>query len=221
MAATPAKLDVTGAERYNPDKLAQLEAYVDQQVVNSTYQLDANLALLRLYQFSPEKINLQKLLRLLVKALMQLPAPDFNTCLCLVPESVQEEESVRSLVAMAGHLQACRFKDFWAAVETQRDLLNSVPGFYDAVRSYALHVLGATFQRVSKATLMEVLKLEGMGLDTLIVTKCKSGGWAVAPESSGGVIILPKTEHNQPRAKQVEGTKYEGISKVIKMTPVA
>jgi hypothetical protein len=40
---------------------------------------------------------------------------------------------------------------------------------------------------------MEVMKLEGMGLDTLITTKCKSSGWAVAPESNGGVIILPKT----------------------------
>jgi translation initiation factor 3 subunit K len=102
-----------------------MHGFALQQVVNSTYQLDANLALLRLYQFNPEKINPPKLLRLLVKALMQLPSPDFNTCLYLIPDHVQEQEAMASLIVMAGHLQACRFKDFWASVEGQRDLLNS------------------------------------------------------------------------------------------------
>lgn len=211
-------LDVTGAERYNPEKLAELEKHVEAQVANGTYQLDSNLALLRLYQFHPEKVNVQKLQKLLVKALMQLPSPDFRTCVYLVSDSVQSEEPVASLIAMAGHLENCRFKDFWAAVDNHRDLLNTVPGFYDAVRAYAIHVLSATFQRVSRATLTEVLKLEGMGLDTLVLEKCKTGAWSSAPNSGGSVIVLPKTEDNQPSAQAAEETKYDGIGRVIKLT---
>uniref|UniRef100_A0A061S947 Eukaryotic translation initiation factor 3 subunit K n=1 Tax=Tetraselmis sp. GSL018 TaxID=582737 RepID=A0A061S947_9CHLO len=213
-------VDVAGPERYNTEKLAELEKHIDNQVVDRTYQLDANLALLRLYQYQPSRINLNKLLRLLVKALMQLPSRDFQTCLYLVPDHVQAEEAVANLVMLARHLESCRFKDFWAAVEIQRELLNSVPGFYDAVRSYSVQVLTTTFQRISKTTLSELLKLDGMGLDTLVSAKCKSAGWSIAPETSGSVIILPKTEENHPKAKQSKDTKHIGLNQVMKMAAI-
>ncbi|KAG5546957.1 hypothetical protein RHGRI_012852 [Rhododendron griersonianum] len=99
---------------YNPDILPDLENYVNEQlnqrifgffhfasvnvnpitvvchnqVSSQTYSLDANLCLLRLYQFEPERLSTQIVARILVKALMAMPAPDFSLCLFLIPERV-------------------------------------------------------------------------------------------------------------------------------------
>lgn len=73
---------------YNPDILPDLENYVNEQVSSQTYSLDTNLCLLRLYQFEPERMSTQIVARILVKALMAMPAPDFSLCLFLIPERV-------------------------------------------------------------------------------------------------------------------------------------
>ncbi|KAF2304217.1 hypothetical protein GH714_028606 [Hevea brasiliensis] len=52
---------------YNPDILPDLENYVNEQVSSQTYSLDANLCLLRLYQFEPERLSTQIVARILVK----------------------------------------------------------------------------------------------------------------------------------------------------------
>jgi len=44
-------------QRYNPEILPQLEAYVAAQCEGGTYDLDANLAVLKLYQFHPDTTN--------------------------------------------------------------------------------------------------------------------------------------------------------------------
>ncbi|CAN1773822.1 Eukaryotic translation initiation factor 3 subunit K [Linum perenne] len=79
---------------YNPDILPDLENYVNEQVASQTYSLDANLCLLRLYQFEPVRLSTQIVARILVKALMAMPAPDFSLCLFLIPERVVLKSSV-------------------------------------------------------------------------------------------------------------------------------
>jgi len=59
------------------------------QVKNGTYDLDANLALLRHYNFAPEGAKMGVVAHILIKAMMRLPEPDFSQLLHLVPERVQ------------------------------------------------------------------------------------------------------------------------------------
>lgn len=59
------------------------------QVKSGTYDLDANLALLRHYNFAPEGAKMGVVAHILIKALMRLPEPDFSQLLHLVPERVQ------------------------------------------------------------------------------------------------------------------------------------
>ncbi|KAM1479371.1 hypothetical protein ACFX2I_026662 [Malus domestica] len=73
---------------YNPDILPDLENYVNERVSSQTYSLDANLCLLRLYQFEPDRMSTQIVARILVKARMAMPSPDFSLCLFLIPERV-------------------------------------------------------------------------------------------------------------------------------------
>lgn len=55
----------------------------------STYNLDTNLALLRLYQFQPHSVKPVVLAKVLLKTLMQLPSHDYKICVHLVPERLQ------------------------------------------------------------------------------------------------------------------------------------
>ena len=44
-----------GIERYNSDNIKNLEHYVDLQAREMWYDLEANLAFLKLYQFNPTR----------------------------------------------------------------------------------------------------------------------------------------------------------------------
>ena len=80
------------------------------QVANKTYSLDANLALLRFYQINPQSTKLGLVAKVLLKAIMQLPNPDFKACGHVLSEKVQvsdaeshcERVRVRSSAGIAG-----------------------------------------------------------------------------------------------------------------------
>ena len=55
-----------GIERYNPDNIKTLEHYVDLQAREKGYDLEANLALLKLYQFNPTHNNMAVVVQVIV-----------------------------------------------------------------------------------------------------------------------------------------------------------
>ena len=108
-----------GIERYNPENIKTLEHYVDLQVKWSVglwsvvsislltnlayfifqarekaYDLEANLALLKLYQFNPTYSNLEVVMQILLKSLTNLPHTDFVLCKCLLSQEVLEDPQV-------------------------------------------------------------------------------------------------------------------------------
>ena len=105
-------------ERYNPEILPKLEAYVEAQCKENTYDLDANLAVLKLYQFHPDTTNVAVVSKILLKALMKLPSTDYITCSYLIPERVQEMELIASIASLASLLETCSFRQFWTAVRS-------------------------------------------------------------------------------------------------------
>lgn len=184
-------LDLKGADRYNPNMLPQLESFVKEP---GSYSLPASLALLRTYVTQPDKANIKLLSDLLVKAMMQLPSSDFATVLHLIPERLQEDADIASLIALMQHLDAARYQSFWLACDACRSAnLGKVPGFTEAVRKHILRSVKATFQKVTRSTLAEYLRMDGAALDELVEEKVKDEGWKVAKGPSGNTIyILPK-----------------------------
>ncbi len=73
--------------RYNPDNIPLLEEYVQYQIEEKKYNLDANLALLKLYQFNPNHFQTLVTAHILLKALTNLPHSDFLLCKCLIENS--------------------------------------------------------------------------------------------------------------------------------------
>ena len=76
-----------GIDRYNPDNIPVLEEYVQKQIEENKYNLDANLALLKLYQFNPNHFQTLVTAHILLKALTNLPHSDFLLCKCLIDNS--------------------------------------------------------------------------------------------------------------------------------------
>ncbi|MED6137914.1 Eukaryotic translation initiation factor 3 subunit K [Stylosanthes scabra] len=194
---------LVAVNRYNPDILPDLENYVNEQVSSQTYSLDANLCLLRLYQFEPEKMSSQIVARILVKALMAMPAPDFSLCLFLIPERVQMEEQFKTLIVLSHYLETGRFRQFWDEAAKNRHIVEAVPGFEQAVQGYAIHVLSLTYQKVPRAVLAEAINIEGLSLDKFLEHQVANYGWAIEKtQGKGQLIVLPKNEFNDPVLKK-------------------
>ena len=81
--------------RYNPENIKTLEHYVDLQAREKGYDLEANLALLKLYQFNPTYNNLSVVVQILLKALTNLPHTDFVLCKCLLSQELLEDSQVQ------------------------------------------------------------------------------------------------------------------------------
>ncbi|KAK7291772.1 hypothetical protein RIF29_07182 [Crotalaria pallida] len=190
--------------RYNPDILPDLENYVNDQVSLQTYSLESNLCLLRLYQFEPEKMSSQIVARILVKALMAMPAPDFSLCLFLIPERVQMEEQFKTLIVLSHYLETGRFRQFWDEASKNRHIVEAVPGFEQAIQGYAIHVLSLTYQKVPRTVLAEAINIEGVSLDKFLDHQVAKSGWALekGSQGKGQLIVLPRNEFNDPILKK-------------------
>lgn len=203
---------------YNPDILPDLENYVNEQVMTGSYSLDTNLCLLRLYQFEPERMSTQIIARILIKALMAMPAPDFSLCLFLIPERVQMEEQFKTLIVLSHYLETARFRQFWEEAAKNRHILEAVPGFEQAIQSYAVHILSLTCQQVPRAVLAEAINTEGLALDKFLEHQVAECGWLLEKSSAKGqTIILPPNEFNHPELKKnaADSIQLEHITRIF------
>ncbi|KAL5995779.1 Eukaryotic translation initiation factor 3 subunit K [Asimina triloba] len=225
---------------YNPDILTDLETYAifRKRVSSQTYSLDANLCLLRLYQFEPERMSIQIVARILVKvqslfycsnkgeesirffALMAMPAPDFNLCLFLIPERVQMEEQFKTLIVLSHYLETARFREFWDEAGKNRSIVEVVPGFEQAIQAYAIHVLSLTYQKVPRSVLAEAINIEGLSLDKFLEHQVANCGWAVEKgQGRGQLVVLPRNEFNHPELKKSTADSIP-LEHITRMFPI-
>uniref|UniRef100_A0A2K6NXU5 Eukaryotic translation initiation factor 3 subunit K n=1 Tax=Rhinopithecus roxellana TaxID=61622 RepID=A0A2K6NXU5_RHIRO len=101
----------------NPEKLATLESYVEMQVKESAYDLEANPAVLKLYQCNPAFFQTTITAQIQLKALTNLPHTNFTLCKWMIGQAHQEE---------------CLFQAFWQALDENMDLLEGITGFEDS-----------------------------------------------------------------------------------------
>ncbi|KAL0912590.1 hypothetical protein M5K25_018572 [Dendrobium thyrsiflorum] len=204
---------------YNPDILADLENYVNEQVLSQTYNLDANLCLLRLYQFEPQRMSIQIVERILIKALMAMPAQDFSLCLFLIPEQVQMEERFKTLIVLSHYLETSRFHQFWEEAAKNRHILEVIPGFEQAIQAYAIHVLTLTYQKVPRPVLAEAINVEGLSLDKFLEYQAANNGWVLEKGSSRTqqLVVFPRNEFNHPelRKNTADGIPLEHVTRIF------
>lgn len=203
---------------YNPEILSELENYVNEQVSSQTYSLDANLCLLRFYQFEPERMSIQIVARILVKALMAMPAPDFSLCLFLIPERVQMEEQLKTLIVLSHYLETGRFRQFWDEAAKSRHIVEAVPGFEQAIQAYAINVLSLTYQKVPRSVLAEAINIEGLSLDKFLEHHVANSGWLLEKShGKGQLIVLPRNaiNHPEPEKSIADAIPLEHVARLL------
>jgi translation initiation factor 3 subunit K len=197
-------------QRYDPSILPQLEAYVDAQCASKSYDCDANLATLKLYQFHPDLLKPPVVCKILVKALMQLPQTDYLCCTYLLPERVLDEAPVDTITAVAALLETGCFREFWAAVEPLRkDLLSATPGFDDAVREFILGTFEITYQSVPASHLKASLGASDADFAALV----KKRGWTV----TGDLVKIALNDDNTAKPKRVDANDTMNLQQMTKI----
>ncbi|KAF6768506.1 hypothetical protein AHF37_05557 [Paragonimus kellicotti] len=125
-----------GIESYNPEHILVLEQHLHWQITNSEYDFEANLALLRLYQFYPEHFNVDATKLVLLKALSSLNPTDFNLCKYLIRLDHLNKEPLSLVVELGLLLEACQFTEFWLRLRENPNVTSGVPDFRDAMLKY-------------------------------------------------------------------------------------
>ncbi|EGV93019.1 Eukaryotic translation initiation factor 3 subunit K, partial [Cricetulus griseus] len=155
--------------RYNPENLATLERYVETQAKENAYDLEANLAVLKLYQFNPAFFQTTVTAQILLKALTNLPHTDFTLCKCMIDQAHQ-------------------------ALDENMDLLEGITGFEDSVRKFICHVVGITYQHIDRWLLAEML---GDLTDNQLKVWMSKYGWSA--DESGQIFICSQEESIKPK----------------------
>merc|ERR1719444_505047 len=164
---------LSGDGRYEASSLPKLEGYVQEQLSKGTYDLDVNLATLKLYLLYPDESKVEIMEAILLKALLAFPAADFSLCMYQIPEKYHQ--NVREMA---------KFKAFWKmAAET--DMLNQVTGWRAAVQQFVAGVVSATCRSIRSDELLELLDIKQADLDKLI----KERGWNRSKEDKQMIIV--------------------------------
>ncbi|TGZ69672.1 hypothetical protein CRM22_003600 [Opisthorchis felineus] len=204
---------LNGIENYNPEHKAILEQHVNWQASTGEYDFEANLALLRLYQFYPELFNADATRLVLLKALASLNPTDFIICKYLIHLDRLSEEPLSLVIELGTLLESCQFPDFWLRLRENPNITSGVPGFRDAMVKFIVQIVRQTYQRIHKSLLIRLLDMSEAELKQLI----KQNGWTECPPSSlgdpnGPLVLVNKHEENVKSVKIQERVDFDAIT---------
>jgi hypothetical protein len=108
---------LSGINCYNPNNIDMLEPYVRFQADNpNEYDFDANLVLMKLYQFYPNRFNFDVSCMILIKSIMTLPNAHLPLLLSVLPLNQQNNEEIKKISLLCTHLESCCFTEFWVSM---------------------------------------------------------------------------------------------------------
>ncbi|CAJ0957698.1 unnamed protein product [Ranitomeya imitator] len=235
MRANVGKL-LRGIDRYNPENLATLERYVETQAKENAYDLEANLAVLKLYQFNPAFFQTTVTTQILLKALTNLPHTDFTLCKSRRASNQTDPVSGGSArdLPLPGILGKCppSYKSLvrceclrvylssdaffflsvaspQQALDENLDLLDGIAGFEDSVRKFICHVVGITYQHIDRWLLAEML---GDLSEPQLRVWMSKYGWT---EAENGKIFICNQEENIKPKNIVEKIDFDSVSGIM------
>ncbi|KAL3266863.1 hypothetical protein HHI36_011015 [Cryptolaemus montrouzieri] len=197
-----------GIERYNPENLPTLERYVEIQSRENAYDLEANLAVLKLYQFNPHSFSKDITSQILLKALTNLPHTDFILCKCLLNENQLSEEPINQIIYLAHILEQCEFQLFWTRIHTLPELTQRITGFLDSIRKFVCHVVGITYQTIERSNLAQLL---GDVDDSTLNVWVKKYGW----KDQGNLIFISNQDENIKTKNINEKIDFENVGAIM------
>ncbi|KAF4522483.1 hypothetical protein B566_EDAN002568 [Ephemera danica] len=195
--------------RYNPENLQLLEQYVDMQSRENIYDLEANLAILKLYQLDCTKYNVDFTCQILLKAITNFPHTDFVLCKCLLNEKNLQDTQVANIVYLADILERCDFQQFWTRIHSMPELCSRIVGFNDSIRKFVCHVVGITFQTIEKPLLARLLGDIDDGTLNLWIKKY---GWK---EVENNMVFIANQDDNIKTKNITEKIDFENVAGIM------
>jgi len=210
---TVASISRSDIDRYNPDNIRILEQYVDVQAKDNTYDLEANLLLLKLYQLNPggsyAAPRASYVTKILLKALMQLPKNDFQICKALTDPELGRVLRIQDVMRLDTSLETCQFEFFWEDLENCRDSVGGVEGFDSAIRNYICSVIGMTNQTMNERQLNSFLgKLQSEKFRRLVEEK----GWKF---QGNGIVYIKDQAASVKSRKITEAIEFADVATIL------
>eukprot|EP00668_Euglena_longa_P040316 GGOE01053100.1.p1 GENE.GGOE01053100.1~~GGOE01053100.1.p1 ORF type:complete len:253 (+),score=79.40 GGOE01053100.1:414-1172(+) len=186
----------------------RLEDYVNQQLKENTFDMDANLHLLKLYQIFHHKANIDGIRKVLLKALMNLRQNAFTLALYLIPEKQQADAQIEVLADLAKLLEVAKYEEFWRKAEASKDAVQAATGFNHAIRDFILDVLLMTYRTVELPFLVEALNLKETELKTYLQMK--------SIKVEGGYVQILENQFTalKPRATP-QNVQFDQIARIF------
>jgi translation initiation factor 3 subunit K len=171
--------------RYDPAILPLLEEHLKEQLRKGTYNLDANLAMMKLYLLFPEETKVECMAGILLKAVMAFPATDFALCMYQIPEKYHQAPELKEVIHLAQQLEMAKFKSFWKECEGV-EALSQASGWQNAVRSFIAGVVASTYRSIKSDQFAEYVNLpQGPELEAVI----KARGWTRSKEDKDVIVV--------------------------------
>ncbi|KAJ2720231.1 hypothetical protein GGI07_004752 [Coemansia sp. Benny D115] len=209
---------LTGVERYNPQKIGMLEDYLARQCANTdstnNHDLMANLALLKMYQFNPDLVDLDVTRRILAKALISPSTGDFNLCLYLLSDEVCKDAAIAKLLVLRDYLEQAQFAKFWKEIygnddDEEESVVDGIAGFDNGLRRLILGDVTRTYQTIPAKWIQDMVNLD----EEAVLRLAKDNGWVVDDK---GVVTLPLKRENEAKATVIkESVKFEQLTKIL------
>jgi len=114
-------------------------------------------------------------------------------------------------VRYSEYLDTAKFVEFWEIANLGgNELLDSVPGFDEAIRKYIVTVLSITYQKLEAETFMDLLAVSSEHLEAYV------SQWPEAMVLEGKFVVFVANTQNQPRPRKFkENISFEGMLPVI------
>jgi len=229
MARAPSKEEVSDVlrsiERYNPGNLTLFCSYIKQTCEDKSYDIEAYLAVLKLFQFNPNMFDLETTRVILLKAMTSLPRNDFSLCLYLLAEEHHQHQEIATLVELNNSLESCLFEDVWEFLNLHPEVLKgkvrnydadndgmdevTIVGFEQRVREFIAHVISSTYQVVEAKVIASML---GGLNDALLAKFCEAHGWKMV---EGGKIFVAHQEEIVKSKNIVESIRFDSLVPIM------
>ncbi|KAH9652893.1 eukaryotic translation initiation factor 3 subunit K [Citrus sinensis] len=150
------------------------------------------------------------------QVLSQTYSLDANLCLLRLYQ--QMEDQFKTLIVLSHYLETGRFRHFWDEAAKHRNIVEAVPGFEQAIQSFAIHVLSLTYQKIPRTVLAEAINLKGLSLDKFLEHQKANCGWILeGDQSTSQLIVLPPNEFNHPELKKnvADSIPLEHITRIF------
>eukprot|EP01123_Difflugia_compressa_P012532 TRINITY_DN5397_c0_g1_i1.p1 TRINITY_DN5397_c0_g1~~TRINITY_DN5397_c0_g1_i1.p1 ORF type:complete len:233 (+),score=42.95 TRINITY_DN5397_c0_g1_i1:51-701(+) len=197
---------LNSADRYEDKSIPVFEEYILNQIKNKQFNMEASLALVKLYQFYPNNINIEVLEMLLAQCLLYLKEQAFNLALYMIPDNMQSSGNIAKLCLLSDALETAHFSNFWAKVDDVKPIIDKIPDFENSIRSFIAEIVMRVYRTINKDYFGELLGLK----DDELLSFIENTKWKI----DGDNVTFPLG--SQPVTKKVkESVQFEQLIKIL------